>query len=602
MKKIRLTYLILPILLCCANFLFAQELSFTATVSANEVSVGERFELTFSINGNGGSFTPPDLSNFQVLGGPNQSNSMTSINGVTTVTSSLSYILVATKTGTLTIGPGQVVVKGQKISSNTVRMTVVRGQMQQRQRVGQNATEGASTDAPADYSKSLFIKVIPEQHTVFQGQQLVLKYRLYTRLDIVDSRLDKMPDLNRFWSEEVKDAQQGEVQWHVETYKGLEYNVADVKQYVLFPEHSGNITINPFEMTFIVRVPVPVRDIMDQFFGSYQEVKLNVKSAPLQIQVKPLPENGKPAGFSGAVGNFSLLNSVDKTSLKANEAINYSLKISGAGNIKLLKTTDITFPADFEKYDPKIDDTVQVRLNGVSGSRNYKYLLIPRQPGEFSIPAPQFSFFNPVTKKYVVLSGKELKIQVAKGAVENTIAEFSAVPKEDLKVLDKDIRYIKTSGLGLSSAGEAFDTSIWYPLLWMLGPVLCVGAFILRNRYRVINADIVKVKSRKAVKVASRQLENAERQLGNKKEFYEAITKGLYGYLSDKFNITLAELNREQIFIILKSAGISDSLIHQLMDTLDLCEMARYAPVVELSEREVFEKAKAVINSIEDEI
>ena len=595
-------YYITLLLFLCTNFLFAQDARFTASVSSTQVGTGEQFEVTFSVNGNGDRFTPPDFNGFQVLSGPNVSNSITSINGNTTVSNAYSYILAAVKEGTITIGTASMVVNGRRLQTSPIRMTVVKGQPVQQNNQAQNAPDNSiAEEAPADLSKSLFIRAVADQTTVYQGQQIVLTYRLYTRVGIVDSRLDKLPDLTGFWSQEVKDNQQ-QAQWRVETYKGQKYNVADVRQSILFAEHSGNITIDPFEMTFIARVTAPARDIMDQFFGSYKDVKYAVKSPPLVIHVKPLPENGKPAGFTGAVGNFTMSTDVDKTELKANESLTYKVKVSGSGNIKLLKDLNVNFPPDFEKYDPKITDTVTESTKGVSGSRLYTFLVIPRHQGDFKIDPLQFSYFNPSTGRYVVLPGKTFSIKVNRGTAESNVTAFSAVNKEDVKVLDKDIRYIKTGEPGLSRKGEGFYSSPWYFLLLAAGPLACVAAFIYRNRERRNNSDVVKVKSRKAGKVAARHLAIAEKLLGNRNEFYEAIFKGLYGYLSAKLNISVADLNRETISSALNNRMIDQNLVAQLLETLDICEMARYSPVTSMSEQEVLEKAKTIINRIEDEI
>ncbi|WP_090558388.1 BatD family protein [Pedobacter hartonius] len=598
----KIEYYIVTVLLLCTNLVFAQDAKFVAAVNSTQVGTGEQFEVSFSVNGNGDRFSPPDFSGFQVLSGPNVSNSITSINGNTTVSNSYSYVLVAVKEGTLTIGPASMVVNGRRLSTSPIRMTVLKGQPVQQNNPSQNAPDNTlEQDAPTDLSKSLFIKAIPDQTSVYQGQQILLTYRLYTKVGIVDSRLDKLPDLTGFWSQEVKDQQQ-QAQWHVETYKGVKYNVADVRQTILFAEHSGNITIDPFEMTFIARVPAPARDIMDQFFGSYKDVKYGVKSTPLVIHVKPLPENGRPEGFTGAVGNFAVSADVDKTELKANESLTYKVKVSGSGNLKLLKELNVSFPPDFEKYDPKITDTIRETVKGVSGSRMYSYLVIPRHQGNFTIEPLHFSYFNPAMGKYVVLSARSFKIKVNKGTADSNVTAFSAANKEEVKVLDKDIRYIKTGEPGLSRQGERFYNSAWYILLLLTGPVACIAAFMYRNWSRRNNSDLVKVKSRKAGKVAVRHLANAEKQLGNKNEFYDAIFKGLYGYLSDKLNISMADLNRETIVSSLRTRKVNEQLTEQLTDTLDRCEMARYSPVTQLSEREVLEKAKHIINSIEDEI
>ena len=595
---------IFTFLFCWAGLLFGQEGKFTASVSKSTVGTGEQFEITFSTDANGDRFSPPSFSGFQVLSGPNESTSMTSINGNTSVSTSFSYILMGVKEGDYTIGAATMVINGRKLSSNAIKIKVVKGQpvQQNNSAQSQGGDETVSQTVSKDISKSLFLKNDASSINVYQGQQFILRHRIYTKIDIIQSQLDKLPDLNGFWSEDIKNPQQ--VQFHVETYKGQRYNIADIKKTILFAEHAGDITVEPFAITFLVRQPMPARDIMDQFFGSYKEVKYPAKSTPLIIHVKPLPEAGKPAGFTGAVGDFKINVSLDKTSLKANEAINYKVKISGSGNIKLLKNLNVNFPEDFEKYDPKITDSVIENENGVSGTRTYNYLLIPRHKGEYKIAPLQFSYFNPELKRYTSLATKEYDIHVEKGDNESTVTAFTAVDKQDVKVLDKDIRYIKTEKSELVRNNDLFYGSTSYYLLLLIGPMLCLAAYLYRRWDIKNNSDLVKVKNRQAGKIASKHLANAQKQLlaKNTQNFYEDLFKGLYGYLADKLNILYANLDKETIISVLKAKGVNKQLADKLVDTLDVCEMARYAPVTHINQVEIFEKAKGIIKDLENEL
>jgi hypothetical protein len=603
----KVKYYILTFLLFWTSILIAQDVKFTAGVNKTTVGTGEQFQVDFSVNGSSSNFNPPNFSGFQVLSGPNVSTSMESINGATTVTNSYSYILMAVKQGEFTIGPAAIVVNGKRLSTNAIRMKVVKGQPVQQSSGQSNGADNSIIEGnTADLAKSLFIKAVVDKTNVYLGEQLTVSFRIYTRVGIEDSRLDKVPDLNGFFNQDIKNPQQQQqVQWHVETYKGLKYNTADLKQTILFPEHAGNLTIEPMEMTLLVRQPVQSKDIMDQFFGgSFKQVRYKAKSAPVVIHAKPLPEAGKPDSFAGAVGSFNIETSVDKTELKANEALNYKVKVTGAGNIKLLKTVNTNFPADFEKYDPKITDTTTERASGVAGSRIYNYLLIPRHEGEFTIDPIKFSYFNPATGRYVTLTSKAFKIKVNKGIAENNVTALAGADKQDIKVLDKDIRYIKTSDTSLSKLGDGFFGSAGYYLLLTIGPVLCIGAYNYRNRMLKLNSDIVLVKNKRAGKVAAKHLASAQKQLlaNNTAAFYEDVFKGIYGYLSDKLNILYANLDRETIASALKAKSLDEQLVSRALETLDLCEMARYAPVTHISKQEVFEKAKGIISDIENKI
>ncbi len=602
----KLKYHILTLLLFCTTYLYAQDVKFTASVSKNEVATGEQFQVDFSINGQIDEFTPPNFSGFQVLSGPNTSQSVSIINGRTTVSAAYSYILMGVKEGEFTIGSATTTYNGRKLSTNEIKIKVIKGRPVQTNRQNLNATDdGVQQGNSADLSKSLFIRAVVDKSNVYVGQQITLSYRLYTKIGIEQSQVDKLPDLNGFWNEDVKNLaqQQQQAQWHIETLNGVRYEAADIKQTILFPDHAGNLTIDPIEMTFLVRQQAPARDIMDQFFGSFKEVKYKVKSPPVVIHAKPTPDAGKPDSFTGAVGHFTMETTIDKNELKANEALNYKIKITGAGNIKLLKTLNTSFPADFEKYDPKVSDTITTNESGVSGSRMYNYLLIPRHQGDYTIEPFKFSYFNPATNKYVTLTAQPFHIKVNKGLNENNVTAFSA-DKQDIKQLGKDIRYIKDDAGSLTNQSESFFGSFFYYLLLLLGPAACYAAFVYRNKVRKDNSDIVAVKSRRAAKLAAKHLANAHAQLTarNSKEFFEAIFKGLYGYLSDKLNIPPADLDRENIASALKDKGLDDAPIKQLLDTLDLCEMARYAPVTHISAQEVYDKAKGVIQDIENKI
>ena len=597
-------FILLAILLCWSVLLFSQDSKFVASVNKNTVGTGEQFEVTFSAEGNASQYSPPNFNGFQVLSGPNESNSITSINGNTTVSVSVSYILMAVKEGDFTIGSASMIVNGHKLITNPIKIKVVKGQpLRQNSQSQSQSEEGVIEAKGADLSKLLFLKAEVNKQNVYQGQQITLRYRVYTRVDIIQSQVDKIPDINGFWSQEIKSSQQ-QAQFHIETYKGVRYNVADVKQAILFPEHSGNITLEPFSITFLVKQPMPAKDIMDQFFGAYREVKYQAKSLPVVIHVKQLPENGKPSSFTGAVGSFKVSTSVDKTSLKANEALNYKVKVTGTGNIKLLKDLSTSFPEDFEKYDPKITDSVNETESGVSGTRTYNYLLIPRHKGDYTINPLKFSYFNPETNKYISLSTKAFQIHVEKGNSENNVTALVGDNKQDVRVLDKDIRYIKNDTNNLSNPNDLFYDSFLYYLLLLSGPLSFVGIYAYRRWYLINNSDIVKVKNRQAGKVAAKHLQNAQKQLmtNNTKGFYEDLFKGLYGYLSDKLNILYAELNRDTLTTTLNKKAVSNELINKLLETLDLCEMARYAPVSHITEQEVFEKAKGIINDLENEI
>ncbi|SEO33836.1 BatD family protein [Mucilaginibacter sp. OK283] len=611
----KLKYYILLFLLFCTTAIFAQGIKFTSSVSKTEVGTTEQFEVSFTINSNGEKFVPPNFNGFLVVSGPNVSQSMTVINGASSSSMAYSYDLVAVKEGTYTIGPATIVVNGKQLSTSPIKIKVVKGasaaqanaaRQQQQQQQQQVQGKGIVAGHSKDINRDLFIRADVNKTSAYIGEQLTLSYRLYTRVALVGSELEKMSDQNGFYSQEIKSLNSpNAVQWRIETIKGIKYNVTEIKQNILFPERAGNITIDPMIMDFIVRETVPSADPFDNFFGggSYNDVKYKIKSSPVVIHVKPLPESGKPASFSGAVGRFSISASVDKTSLKANEPLNYKITLKGKGNLKLLKPMAPEFPLDFDKYDPKVTDTITDDANGESGTRVYTYLLIPRHGGKFNVDPIKFSYYDLAAGKYVSQQTKGFTINVAKGATENNVTSIGA-DKQDVKLLNKDIRYIKTDGSDIRKDDEGFYGSGLYYFLLLLGPLAFAGALVFGKVYEMNNSDVVKVKSRKAGKIAAKHLASAKAQLtaNNKPVFYENVFKGLYGYLSDKLNIAAADLNREKIATELKARQLDEPTINELLETLDLCDMARFAPVSGISEQEVFEKAKNMINNIEDKI
>jgi len=598
-------FYIVSFLLLHATLLFAADVKFTATASKSQVGVGEQFEVDFTITGSGDRFTAPDFSAFQLISGPSISPSTTVVNGATVVGTTFGYILSATKEGTFTITAAAIVVNGHTLLSNPLKIKVQGQAPPPQQKPQQQAASPDDNPAPntVDLSKSLFLKADVSKTKVYTGEQINVRYRLYTRVDLEASQLDKAPDLNGFWSQDVIKKNPNAV-WSTETHNGMRYSVATIKQTIISPEHAGDLTIDPLIMTFVARVKLPPRKFLVNPYGNYEEVKYQAKSAPVIIHAAALPTEGKPTDFSGAVGSFSLYTDIDKRELKANETINYTFEVKGTGNLNLVNAPKITPPVDFEKYDPKTTDRITVDSNGIAGSRQFNYLLIPRHQGNYKLELAHFTYFDPAAKKYITLPVNTFDIKVNKGDVQVNVPVFNSADQQDIKMLGNDIRYIKTAAVKLHKGGGEFYSSSLYYMLLLLGPFSFVAAYFYR-RWRIsYNSDVVLVKSRKAGRVAAKHLADAKKELsgGNKVAFFAAIARGLYGYLSDKLNIPFADLNKENITDRLRAKFVSDPIIQQLNDTMDNCEMARFAPVSGISQQQVFENAKNIINEIEDKL
>ncbi|PIY04644.1 MAG: hypothetical protein COZ21_06100, partial [Bacteroidetes bacterium CG_4_10_14_3_um_filter_31_20] len=431
------------IIFIAINQSYAQDIQFTAS-SKNIVSVGEQFRLVFSLNNKPSSFKAPSLNGFDILMGPStsSSSSIQIINGQVTqnVSYSYTYILYASKEGKFNIKPAEATVNGKTYKSNSLSIEVAKGNNSNIQQNNQNQTSNSS-DVSGD---DVFVRVFLNKTDVIQGEQIIATIAIYTKLSIVGFEEMKFPAYKGFWSDDLENPTQ--INLKQEKYNGSVYQVGVLKKTLLTPQHSGNITIEPLELTCLVqqRVNKTHRSIFDDFFGNYQNVRKKLVSPAITVHVKPLPNN-KPADYSGAVGNFELEATLDNKNPKTNEAISYTLKLKGTGNLRLAELPKINFPSDFEQYDPKTNNNINVSANGTSGSKIINYLLIPRHPGEFTIPASNFSYYDLSSKIFKTLSTPEFKINVDKDTASNSTAIVSEFSKEDVRFLGSDIHYIKTN-------------------------------------------------------------------------------------------------------------------------------------------------------------
>ena len=593
-KNIAFKIILLLGVIFIENIAVAQDIQFTAATSHNTVATGDRFQIEYKINSKISGFTPPNLTNFRVLSGPNQSTNMSWVNGQTSTSLSYSYVLMAIKEGSFTIAPAKVIINGKTYNSNSIEITVQKGVQVQQQQQQQGGKEDVNV------SDELYIKSTVNKTTVYQGEYLFATYKLYTRIGIAGNELIKNAALNGFWSQEVD---LGQTQWTEEIIGGYRWSVATIRKIILFPQRAGDLEIDPLEMRFVTQKRVSGgQSVFDQFFGKVVEEEHFLKSKPIKIKVLPHPEP-KPKNFVNAVGNLDMKVDVSAYEVKANEAINVKVKISGNGNLPLIDKIDIDFPKDFEIYDPKITDNTKTTTNGVSGTKEYDYLIIPRFAGEYKIAPISFSYFNPTSKKYVTINSDPLTFKIAKGDGSSANVSYSSANKEDIKLLGEDIRFIHTDNLVFSNPNDNFYGSWKFYGLLLLAPILFLLTFIFRNKIRAANSDLALVKSRKANKLASKLLISAEKSLiqNDKKAFYENVSKALFGYIGNKLNIPISELNQNNIKEKLSTIHVSETTINELIETLDLCDMARFAPVP-VSEQNVYESAKNSIQNLEKEI
>lgn len=551
----------------------------TFVADAPEVVVsGEQFRLSFTVNTQKvKDFRAPSIKDFDVLMGPSRSTQYSNYNGVVTNSITFTYILMAGKEGEYTIPGASVVADGNPYVSNSVKVKVLPPDQSHNQGNNGGTSSRNQSSKGQISSKELFITATASKTNVYEQEAFLLTYKIYTQVNLTGLDGD-MPDLKGFHTQEVELPRQK--QWTLEHYNGRNYNTTVYSQYVLFPQQAGKLEIPSITFEGVVTEVVPSNDPFDFFNGgSRRDIKKNIVTPKLTINVKELPE-GKPANFSGGVGVFTVSSSISTQELKTNDAVTVKLVISGAGNMKLISTPEVAFPQDFEIYDPKVENKFTLTREGLSGNKVIEYLAIPRHAGEFVIPPVEFSFFNIKTQQYQTLKTEPYTLKVAKGEgnAEQVVANFTN--KEDLKVLGKDIRYIKMGDTDLKPKDDYFYGTVTY-WAWYLVPLLLFVSFMVIYRKQAQeNANVAKVRTKKANKVATKRMKYAGKLLAeNKKDaFYDEVLKALWGYISDKLNIPVSQLSKDNIEDELIKYGVEEELIKQFIMTLNECEFARYAP------------------------
>jgi len=583
------------------------------------VAMGEQFRLGFTLNESGTDLQLPDLSNFDVLMGPStsQSSSIQIINGKTTQSSSFSYIFIlrAKKEGKFSIRPASIKVGGKTYESNSLDIQVVKGQAQQAaSQQGGNAGGGGGgsqntqqqDDTPTgNISKdNLFVRVAIDKTNVSKGEQILSTVKLYISQNVPLNGFDevKLPSYEGFWTKDIDVPTQ--INFTREVYNGKIYQVGVLKKTILFPQQIGNIRIDPFEITCLVRQRVRQQQgFFDDFFDNYRVVKAKVVSDPVIINVKDLPN--QPANFSGAVGNYSFSGSIDKTSAKSNEAMTIKLVVSGSGNLNLINPPKIELPQDFEAYEPKTSEKTTATDNGLSGSIAFEYLFIPRYAGNFTIPAVKFVFFNPSTRQFETKSTEAFNLMISKGSDDKNSGIVSSYSKEDVKMIGKDIRYIKQNKSKLKPKGSSFYGTFEFYSIFILSTIVFAVFYVLNRKKIEESKNLTLIRNKRANKVALKRLKEASGFLNNNKaeQFYESVIKALWGYLSDKLSIPLADLNREKAAASLLEKGIVPEVVAELMKIIDDCEFARYAPAAfSGTMNEVYDGAAKVMGIFEKQI
>jgi len=595
-------------LLISAVNLFAQ--SFTATVSSTRVGKDDRFEISFTFQGediNGVTgFQSPAFNDFLVMSGPSQSQSMQIINGVVSGSRSYTYYLQPRGIGKFTIGFASINYKGSTLKTQPISIEVVAGSSRPQQQQQQQPNRDAAI-SNQEIAENLFIRAFIDKTTVYKGEQVTVTYKLYTRLNISSPQITKLPSYQGFWAEEIEST--GNIAFIRENYDGKVFNVATLKRAALFPTETGELTVTPFEL----KIPVVVQRrnrsnnlfddfFNDPFFGRTETIEYTARSNSAKVRVQTLPQT-TATSFNGAVGNFSFNAGIDRQSVKQNEPISLKIEINGTGNLKLVQIPEIKLPPGFEKYEPKITENTN-RGATVGGTKKIEILLIPRNHGKFQIPPLEFTFFNPAKKDYTTLASSSFNIDVEKGDVDYTAS--TSMSKEEIKLLGNDIRFIKTSIGSVKKRGEYFIHSPIFLVLTILPLLATIGFIAYRRKEDKLKGNIRLMRNLRAEKIAKARLKNAAKFLkGNEKEsFYTEISLALLGYLEDKLNIPKADLTMEHAINQLLIRGIDENLLELIKSTVDKCEFIRFSPgnkgVDEMNE--IYKMAGEIIIKLEEQI
>lgn len=583
--SVNLKVLILILLVSLTHVVgFGQQVEFKAS-AREQVAVGEQFRLIFSVNAQANGFKAPAIKDFTILTGPNQSSSssMQIINNQVTrsVEYSYTYLLEASKEGTYTIGSASVNVEGKTYQTNPITIKVVKGTPQQ-----QRQDQGASQSGPEISSRNLFVKASVSKSNPYQGEQVIVTYKIYTRIPVSEYSVTKTPALTGFWTENLL-KENSPLNQYRETVNGAEYVVAEFKKDALFAQKSGKLTIEPLQLDVVAQIEKqrrrsgdPFDDFFnDSFFGSnYQNVRKTLHSNSITLDVKPLPVNNS-SDFTGAVGTFRVNATIDKPTLKANDALTIKYTISGKGNLKLVDKPIIAFPPDFEVYEPRIVDNITTSITGMSGSRTFEYLIVPRNHGNYCIKPVSFSYFDLNSGTYKTLKTQQFNIIVEKGNGNDSYVR-AGVEKEDFQYIGTDIRYINTSISRLRPINSLFFGK---PLFWFslaLPLILFILFITIWQKELKRRSNVALMRNRKATGIARKRLKAAEQFLknGNQTAFCNEISNALWGYISDKFNISRSTLSIDSVAEALQKKIVRDELITKFVNTLNNCEYARFAP------------------------
>lgn len=586
----RLKLLILTLFISVAN-IFAQNVEFHAVTTKKTVGKFEKFKITFTINQKAGDITPPDFSEFAFLGGPSTSVNQSWVNGKSSFNKTYTYLLMPKGMGRYEIGPAKIKVDGMTYRTRPIIITVV--------------DENKKSDNPNDpetlAQNNIKLKMVMSSSKPYVNQQITVAYYLYFKTNISNPQFVELPKYNGFWSQDFDNPKRYNIE---KKYLDDElYQRILLKKTVLIPQKSGKLVIDPLTL----QIPMEISSGRLDFFGNPMTSQYNYTTTTGKrvVNVKALPEEGKPESFTGAVGKYTFDVTASKTTVEANESITLKAVVKGTGNLKLFSIPELTVPEELEAYDPKHVEKINLGSSGMTGRVTEEYIIIPRYKGQYKIPTLEFSYFDTSKKKYVSLKGDDFNIDVIRGQKRVSSRNSSSnknVSKSGVQMLGKDIRFVHTKTTFKEAEDDNFFGSFLYYILLAI-PFLAIPMLIfIYHQKRKSDSDVVGSRKKKASKIAKKMLSGANEALKNNDDtkFYEAVIQAMYKYLAYSLNLEQSELNKETIKDSLLQKGKSDEIIKELMDLLSDSEMARYAPSASSNNKQdVYNKASELISELE---
>ena len=570
---------------------FAQ-VSFVAKPSKTKLGVNERLRVDFVMNKDGDNFNEPSFENFTVVGGPNQSISTSWVNGKRSYSKTYSYFLAPKKRGSFKIDQATIEIEGETYKTNPITITVTA------------AVDKPKNPNDPDYIADQNIHLVAEvsKTNPYLNEAITVVYKLYVspNTGVNNWREIDNPRYNDFWSQNI-DVKGLKIQNG--TYKGEEYRYVVLRKTVLYPQKTGKLNIEPLTLDISVQVPTNSRDIFGRRL--MKSVHKTVAAGNRNINVKPLPSEGKPLNFSGAVGAFNFKVNSNKNELKATEAIQVEVEVSGRGNLKLFKLPKLTLPSSLEVYEPEHKEKVSTSLIGMQGKILDSYTVVPTYQGKYPIPGIAFTYFDLKTESYKTITSDELLVNVTEGPISNVVSNNSnsnKINKQDVVTTGNQFSSFKTKSNFTNINKEYFFNS---KLFWssLLVPFLAIPlAIIIRRRKDERDADVIGNKVRQTNKLARKYLGQAKKELGHKEAFYNALERALHNYLKAKLKIETSDFSKEKITILLQKKSVHKSNIEGFIDLLKSCELARYTPFTNVEMQQDYDKAAKVIATIDKQI